>query len=114
VPVGPATCRRCLVSTPLSCSAARSMSALASDPTCVILAHVSVCAVGKVPSFVPRAPGQRIVSHAPACQLRQPDLRPGQGSKPGVSKRSIEKPGRGGGIRRCVMLPFLLRMCSIC
>ena len=38
MPVGPGICLRCLVSTPLSVSAALSMSALASEPTCVMFA----------------------------------------------------------------------------
>ena len=36
MPVGPSTCRRCLRSTPLSLSAARNMSAFASQPTCAL------------------------------------------------------------------------------
>ncbi len=48
VPVGPGTCRRCSRSTPLSVSAARSMSALASVPTCAIAVH---CEVSKVTAF---------------------------------------------------------------
>ena len=131
MPVGPATCRRCLVSTPLYVSAVRSISALASDPTCCTLAHLRFRAVDQCTSSVSRrhkpmrnrksvmmscmhlADEQRLVPKLACCGslICALDKEAGPTSASGTCLRCR---GRAGVSDVAAMLPFLLRMCSTC